>query len=460
MITSEEKQTIIISIPTVWAIRNFILSGILSELEKRYRVVVASSESCGLLLKKYEISDLLIVNKVQIGKFSGFIFSILQKAFSKKKRTISVNSVRNATINKNESLFSYVINSFSLLGAVIVNITGAFSLLEHFWIFLLKNKISSELQNKILSLKPVYFLSTTFALPEDRTIIFSCLKHGIKMITHIFSFDNITSRGYLPIRFFQKYMVWNSKMKEELVTLYNVRPESVVITGTPQFSFHLNETLKCSKGILNKSFGLPEDGNYFLYCANHFYHTPREPELLEHLITSVENVNEFSNFYWILRFHPLDNYNRWDKLIMKYPLKIKVSIPFSKFDNENQHLGYLRLKDLSDFSNLLRYSFVILSIASTIAIDAAVLDRPTFCIGFHPHNPEESNYYHQIHFSDHFKTIMEFNASPLTNTVEELKGYLKQLTKKDLWVENRKSLIDFLFGDTLTKSKALILDQL
>lgn len=455
-----KSDTIIISIPSVWAIRNFIISGLLTELEKKYRVVVSTNKPCGELLKTYGITDIIVVGKTKGGKLSQFIFTILQKAFTFRNKIYSVNNLRVKTINKSYSRYSQLINAIASALAFFVTKFYLFDAIEHFWLFIMKRKVDSTLEQQVRNLHPLFYLSTSFVLPEDRTMIYCSLKNKIKIYTHIFSFDNITSRGYLPIRFFQKYMVWNEKMKRELTSFYNIDPGVISLTGTPQFSFHLDKSLICSRDDHYRSLDIPASVDYFLYCANHSYHTPHEPELVDYLINSIEKVSKYSSYFWVLRFHPLDDYSRWDNLIKKYPDKIKVSIPWKKFDNSNFHLGYLTRDDLSIFNNVVRYSYAVLSVASTISIDAAVLNRPSFCIGFHPFFPDESHYYYSAHFSDHFKPVMEFNASPLATNVTDLTDYLEILSVSDLWMENRQALVRFLLGDTLTQSKKLIMEQL
>src|SRR5690606_39030458 len=83
------------------------------------------------------------------------------------------------------------------------------------------------------------------------------------------------------------------------------------------------------------------------------------------------------------------------------------------------------LKDLALLSNSLRHAAATLNVASTSALDSAVVDTPVVCVGFHPEAPERENrFYHDVHFSHHFLPILQSGAAPLVKDMSGLREAL------------------------------------
>ena len=60
--------------------------------------------------------------------------------------------------------------------------------------------------------------------------------------------------------------------------------------------------------------------------------------------------------------------------------------PWPTYNKNYHNWGIPTVQDIIFYSNLIKHSSVVLNIASTVAIDAAILDIPTICLGFHPEN--------------------------------------------------------------------------
>jgi hypothetical protein len=96
------------------------------------------------------------------------------------------------------------------------------------------------------------------------------------MITSILSFDNIVKRGWIPVNY-STYMVWNKKMKEELLRVYapNATEENIHIVGAAQFDFYQKPEYLLPKNEWLQIVGLPEtDRKIILFAGIHclFFH--------------------------------------------------------------------------------------------------------------------------------------------------------------------------------------------
>jgi hypothetical protein len=245
----------------------------------------------------------------------------------------------------------------------------------------------------------------------------------IPIATHILSFDNLTSRGYLPLKHFDQYLVWQTRMADELKRLYQIDEHKIIMTGTPQFDFHVQEAFRWSKEKTYQMIGLKHSGPYLVYCANHIAITPNEPELLSQIITELAAEDRFSNYQWVLRLHPMDLYGRWAELSKKCN-QLVISYPWAH-DDKSSFWAVPTHDDLALLGNTLRYAKATLTIASTVALDSAIVDTPIVCLGFHPNTGSpEDKFYHDAHFSHHYLPIMQTRAIPLATNIESLKRLL------------------------------------
>jgi len=446
-----KKDNIVLTITSIWVIRNFLLTDLFNRLTEKYNIYVITKTEYFDLLQKHGIYNVINIEIIKYSRIDSLIFAILQEAFSMKNKYLTVSGIKNMSFKSSESYKLIIQKKIIYIISKIVIISKTFNWLEEKWINNVQRKISIESLETIKSINPKFYFSTSFAHQIDRSILLIAMKLNIRSIIHVLSFDNITSRGYLPYKYFDIYMVWNKKMKKELVNLYNIDSKKIFITGTPQFIFNSKSHFSHkNKDIIYKEFLIPNYKKYIVYAGNHFAHTPSEPDLLNYIINTFKKIDEFSDIHWILRFHPLDNFSRWDDIIEKND-NLSVSIPWQK-TNIDGHISIPKVEDLLTFSSILEYAFCVFNVSSTITIDASIQNTPSFCIGFHPFDKNEGNYYYNVHFSNHYSTILNFGASPLIVNINQLISELKQLKSYDKYEQNRISLKNFYIGDTLDNS--------
>jgi hypothetical protein len=451
-----EKKNIIISIPLVWSYRNFIINGIGEELEREYEVYYAippvaleTFEGLG-----YERAKLLVLEKEANHVLQVYLFRILKKAFS-KRFPVNTTDIFGKLRNKaNSNLKTRMLYDWP---ALIFANPFLFSMLERFERKLYVKKCK-KVSKVLAAINPEFVLSTTNVVDGEWPLFRTAQQMKIKTLTHILSFDNLTSRGYLPIQKFDTYFVWNLKMKEELVKYYAISPSSIQITGTPQFDYHTDLQYLLSKAATLSKIGIEEP--YLLYCANHFAISPNEPIAVDQILNAFEKDSILGNYKVVLRFHPMDDYERWKPLLARYP-NVIVSIPWSHQDSKSIFWGNPTLDDLILFSNVLRYSSVMLNIASTVAIDAAITDTPIVCVGFHPSVKTEGDFYNEVHYSEHYAPIMQTQATPLADSMLSLLDLVKeQVENPNKLQKERICLKEYFLARDIKSSSSLLVQKL
>ncbi len=457
------KPNIIISLPLVWSIRNFVVSGITDVLSARFNIYYAVDETNRSVIKHYirEPNKLITVRN---GRQYRLIARVLRSAFllhHSELRYLSEIMEKSKSSGTTRSLFIVLRKEIILGFSRLIVFFKLFSRTENLWFWLCGRALHENTVSEILRLRPIYILSTTIVVDLEWPLLFMANKYRIPVYTHILSFDNITSRGYIPLGKCNKYFVWNDLMGTELTKYYNVNPEKISITGTPQFDFHKSDKFKLKREKALALFGLESEDRYLLYCANHVHLTPEEPELLENIIIKLLGEPSLSNIKVILRFHPLDIYDRWGELIEKYKNVLRLSIPWSHPIINNPAIGIVTEEDMLRFVNLLRYADVVLNVASTIAIDASMTNTPVVCVGYHPENTNESASYYGYHFSVHYKVVMGFGATPLARNDDELMVLIKQeIADPGRLSLNRKRLASYYVDDDQSSSSEKLIQKL
>lgn len=459
----QKHQKIIISIPLVWTVRNFILSGITKDLSNRYDIFYAVESSARPLLSHYSIPEEKIV-EIKQGKRISILSDILRVAFYLKYPELMylIDSMKNAGITNVSNSIKGRLKKKLITGiAHLFTYTHFFKFLESFWLYLSYIFSEKSFTKKIKDINPTFILTTTFVVDIEWPLMFVAIGMKIPIFTHVLSFDNITSRGYLPLSKFNRYFVWNEKMKEELIYYYSINENLIEITGTPQFDFLVNPEYNLNREDTLKLLSLNTNDNFILYCANHVLISPKEPDLLDDIITSFCGHDILKNFKIVLRLHPLDDYSRWNHLIDKYSGIIKLSIPWEHPVENKNSIGIVSKFDMIKFVNQMKYAEVILNIASTITIDASIVNTSVICIGFHSRDSKESKCYFDYHYSVHFSPIMNTGSVPLATSLQELqKLVIDSINNPSKYNIALASIKDYFVGNRSDSAKFLILESL
>jgi hypothetical protein len=441
-----ESKSIIISIPLVWGIRNFILSGIAQQLEKEYEIFYAIPEIGKAYMVRSGIPArrLVILKSQKYTALQRWCSMILHKSHRKRFPTASDEVFKPLNETAKRGLKAYLIETASQ----IFWLPFFYKLLERLEQFLYMQRIDAELEALIISINPVFAISTSYVVNTEWPLFRLLHARRVKIFTHILSFDNLTSRGYLPIKFFDQFLVWNTKMAHELQAIYGIPENKITITGTPQFDFHTHPKYIRSLEWTHTQLDLAP-APYILYCANHYALTPDEPQLVEQIILALISDPTLGSYQIVLRLHPMDDYDRWSKLLTDFPA-VRVSYPWPHHDKDNLYWGEPTEEALVLFSNTLRYSEFVLNIASTISIDASILDKPVVCVGFSSDASNAYNsLYHNFHYSDHYAPIMKTGATPLSINLQELVDLcLKSIQNPNELSEKRRQIVELLCGIT------------
>ncbi|MBV8729711.1 MAG: CDP-glycerol glycerophosphotransferase family protein, partial [Acidobacteriia bacterium] len=171
-----------------------------------------------------------------------------------------------------------------------------------------------------------------------------------------------------------RYLVWNRHNAAELCRAYPHVPQSdIEIVGSPQFDFYYSQAYLWEEAEWRRRLSLPQDAPVILFGGGHHFCAPHEPNFLLQLDDAIEN-NEISKRAVILfRCHPVDPIGRWLPVLQKTRHVIRDD-PWKLTGASGQ--VNVRGSDIQKLASTLYYSRVHVNVASTMAVDGAIMDRP------------------------------------------------------------------------------------
>jgi hypothetical protein len=275
-----------------------------------------------------------------------------------------------------------------------------------------------EIVNWIESLHAsAVFTITPFHSRED-IFLRACKQVGLKMITSILSFDNITKRGWIPVTY-DMYMVWNYYNLKELYHIYpETKKRAVHVVGAPQFDFYNKPEwlLPLDKWMSQVGINGNNTKKIILYAGGPKDLFPEEPIYLKHIDEAIES-NAIKNRPLILfRCHPVDNIQRW---IDAVGTSENIIIDTTWTGKDKLQLANITENDIKKLCSTLQYTDVHVNLCSTMTLDGSAFGKPQIGPAYLT-NKRTSKLLKQMYFQKHFKPIVLGKGIELANSKEEL----------------------------------------
>lgn len=307
------------------------------------------------------------------------------------------------------------------------------------------------------------FVVTPFHAQED-IFLRACEAKGKKMITSILSFDNIVKRGWIPVNY-NTYMVWNQKMKEELLRIY---PESaneynVHIVGAAQFDFYKKPQFILNKNEWLEMVGLPEtDRKIILFAGGPVSLFPQEYQFLQHIDAAITNGDIKGKPIVLFRCHPIDKVERW-----KQAVKNSSNIYFDTSWTGNTKLTYANItnNDIAKLCSTLYYTDVHVNTCSTMTVDGSAFNKPQIGPAYDELTKPRKYDLKSMYYQEYFLPIMKTNGLAHAYSRKELIDYVNDAlvnTKKYIQKSDDilKAIITYTDGESTSRVSNIIKQEL
>jgi hypothetical protein len=440
------RKTVLVLISMGWLVRNFVRSGLLDMLAEHADVVV------GLPTGAHEVEHELTTRRVRsvmlptlkLRWYQNFATLVLIYAHNRRfglwhpamwRWIVSVERPSRRLVLQFVRLLSWI--------------TSGSVLYERCRKWLLDSVAAipadAATQEIFDEVRPdVVLAGNPFAF-QELTIAHEARRRNVPVLATIVSWDNLSYKGF-PLARFTRFLVWSDLMRGELLrTDASIDPASIVVTGTPQFDFHLEERLDWGREKLFATANLDPDRPTVLYTASAHTTFPEEPELVHRLWQALENGAVPGRPQLMLRTHPHDVTDRFGHLRERGP-----GLVFSHPGATSTRLWFFSpsMDDIALLSNSVRYADVCVNVFSTVVLDAAVVDTPTVCVAFsYSPNSPATRYTEVCMDFGHCKYIADSGPAQIARNMTQLTSQIaRYLADPSLDREHRREVVDRICG--------------
>lgn len=255
----------------------------------------------------------------------------------------------------------------------------------------------------------------------DYGLIAEARTRDIPILTLAGSWDNFTTKGFFPFKA-ENIVVWNEKMAAELEEIFAVDRSKVVIVGYPRQSVLRSLAEGPDAETYLRQLGHGEFRRFVLYSASYSELTrfPGDPYPLEYQVMAqvseqLEKVLP-EDVCILIRLHPFsdpDGKTAFDGLSRSF-----VFVPGRKDKYVERVMGP---EDEAHLARQITLSECVVSLASTMTIDALSLEKPVVNTRFDPRPGIPFIYSNcRIFEYNHFKDLTEITGIPMADTPQEV----------------------------------------
>jgi len=247
----------------------------------------------------------------------------------------------------------------------------------------------------------------------DTELLAEAKRQRTPAIGMVANWDHL-DKYYLPFKT-DKLLVQSEQLKNFAVRFQHYPAERAVLTGYPYFDFISNGSYAKPREETLKDLGFPPDSKYILYVSGSAY-CPDEPDIIETILQWMAEGRFGGEVRLVIRPYlggrakdrefDEEKYNRFEN----HPLATFYRKEFwGDMDKSIQ------------FMNIIRHAASIISIYSTIVIEAAVLDRPLVGIGFDGYKKRSlQKSINRFAMREHFRDVLESGGLRTAHSFDEL----------------------------------------
>lgn len=287
------------------------------------------------------------------------------------------------------------------------------------------------------------FVVTPFHAQED-LLLRAAEAKGVYMITSILSFDNIVKRGWIPVKY-KHWMVWNDKMKSELMRIYpeSVSEKNVHVVGAVQFDFYKHpEEYLMEEAQWRQLVGLPpkDHRKVILFAGGPVSLFPQEYQFLQHIDAAITSGAIEGNPIVLFRCHPIDRVERWKEALGNTP-----NVFFDTSWTGSTKLTYTNIKveDITKLFSTLYHTDVHVNTCSTMTVDGSAFNKPQIGPAYDELAKPRKYDLKSMYYQEYFLPVMETKGLAHAYNKKELINYVNDALKNpEAYVKKSKAIVE------------------
>lgn len=289
-------------------------------------------------------------------------------------------------------------------------------------------------------------LSTPGQKIEDLPYLEAARSKGIRTISPVYSWDNLTAKGPFLIPPDQ-LVVWNEVMRCEACQFHGYAREDVFIGGVPVFDPYAEVAVEVSeegRSSFMRRIGFnPKSKLITLTTIPKIYFGSCHRIVASRIIEWVRS-GILGNSVLLIRPHPLDDTDYTDLQASDVVLDLYGSTP-----NVDPRQWIPSCDNIHHLARTMAYSSVVINIASTITVDASCFDTPIINIAYDEkqHDNEYSGSILRYYKYTHYKQVVETGAAKIVYSPQQLLSAIQDyLFDRSLGSANRTALVEKQVG--------------
>jgi hypothetical protein len=441
----KSRPRVLLSIPTGFQLRQFVHSGVLDLLLGHgCRAMIVSpnrqGEGFAAQLKQNDVEVAAL--KIRTGPLLRRYWAARQHLFVKNGPTDTLRRKREDLkraypgVALTARLGSNLFYSFPSLRQLALDSEG----------FILRDRsVETLLSTKQVDL---IVLGSPGYTAQDATLLHVAARRGIPVVVAVMSWDNLSSKGFInPCP--DRLLVWSEHMRREAISLHGIPPERIVETGAPLYDVFATAARFGSRNANLRHLNLDPHRRLIVYGTSNAAYVPDEMEIVKRVAQWVEDDSLGVPCQLCVRLHPQAVSGPYQFLLDPYRSlaseRVKIDFPSVR---ESSMLWDLPTDDIEHLVRLLRDADVVINTASTLAIDAAVLDRPVVSIAFDasgelPYDRSVRRYYDYTHMSH----VVRAGAVQIATSADDLRGkIMSYLAHPEQDREGRRRIVEQQLG--------------
>lgn len=283
---------------------------------------------------------------------------------------------------------------------------------------------------------------------SDLPVLWEARAGGIRTLCLVHSWDNITGlfKGMVLAR--PNWLgTWNELQKREAVEVHFYNPDYVKVVGPPQFDLYREPDIFEPRHLFLRKLGF-DPNKKIITLAEATMNSAENTYILDILLDALKREQFVVPVQLFCRLHPRRHPEVTRKNYQRY-----LSNPLITFDFPDSHtesLGWNPTRPgMIYLANTLRHTDVLINVASTVTIEASILDVPVVNLGFSLTQPERfQERIIDAHWRHHYRYILERNGVYIAKDPADLiKGINQYLTNPSLHREERGNVArDLCYG--------------
>ena len=247
----------------------------------------------------------------------------------------------------------------------------------------------------------------------------TAVRRGVRAVAVDASWDNFTNK-LLPVRKVDRLIVWNDLMKQQAIELHGYQPDDIRVAGTPQWDLYFRDGPATTRDTFFRRIGADPSKKLVTLTTTPHELYPHHDHVLRVLVRGLHQGQWPAPAQVLVRLHPRDDrsyyagFERIPGVIIEKPFRETVragdgmAVDFTS--ESQQHLA-----------DTMRHSDVIVNVASTIAIEAAIFDTPVVNVSFDGEEPCEFERSARRYYRfTHYVNITRHGAVRVAETPDEL----------------------------------------